>query len=82
MEYDFLISNNYNLSIYRLKNYIIYAFFNNINKPIIYEFNFSFQQMKILYYIGLYKNLTEYLKRLIYIKDETFTSIIPILIVL
>ena len=69
-EYDFLISNNYNLSIYRLKSYIIYVFFNNINKPIIYELNFNFQQMKILYYISLYENLNEYLKRLLFIKDD------------
>ena len=38
--------------------------------PIIYEFNFNFQQMKILYYISLYENLNEYLKRLLFIKGD------------
>ena len=70
-EYIFLYSNNVNISIYKLKSYILYVFVTNINKPIIYEFNFNYQHMKILYYISLFENLTDFLKRLLYIKNNT-----------
>ena len=70
-EFIFLFSNNINTSIYKLKSYILYVFVTNINKPIIYEFNFNYQHMKILYYISLFENLTEFLKRLLYIKNNT-----------
>ena len=70
-EFIFLFSNNINLSIYKLKSYILYVFLTNINKPVIYEFNFNYLHMKILYYISLFENLTEFLKRLLYIKNNT-----------
>ena len=69
-EFTFLFSNNVNISIYKLKSYILYVFFTNINKPVIYEFNFNYQQMKILYFISLFEFLTVFLKRLLYIKDD------------
>ena len=58
-----------NLSLFKLKTYTIFAFFANIKKPIIYEFNFTLQQMKILYIISLFEKLGIFLHRLIYIKD-------------
>jgi hypothetical protein len=69
-EFKFLVSNNNNLYSYKLKSYSLYAFLSNINRPVIYEFNFNFQQMKILYYISLYESLTSFLKKIIYIKDD------------
>ena len=69
-EFNFLFSNNTSLSLYKLKSYCLYAFFNNMNKPFIYQFNFSFQQMKILYFISIFEYLTVFLKRLLYIKND------------
>ena len=69
-EYKFLMSNNNNLYSYKLKSYSLYAFLSNINKPVIYEFNFNFHQMKILYYISLYESLNSFLKKIIHIKDD------------
>ena len=69
-EFKFLVSNYNNLYSYKLKSYSLYAFLSNINRPVIYEFNFNFQQMKILYYISLYESLTSFLKKIIYIKDD------------
>jgi len=69
-EFKFLMSNNNNLYSYKLKSYSLYAFLSNINKPAIYEFNFNFHQMKILYYISLYECLNSFLKKIIYIKDD------------
>lgn len=69
-EFPFLFSNNVSLSLYKLKSYILFTFFTNINKPIIYEFYFNFFQMKILYFISLFESLTIFLKRLLYIKDD------------
>ena len=69
-EFNFLFSNNINLKKYKLKSYTLYAFFNNINKPFLYEFNFNFQQMKVLYYISYFEDLAIFLKRLLYIKED------------
>ena len=70
-EFIFLFSNGIYLSLYRLKSYILYAFFLNINKPVIYEFNFNYQQMKILYYISLFEYLTVFFRRLLYVKNDS-----------
>ena len=69
-EFLFIHSNYLNLSLYKLKSYTLYAFYTNINKPVIYEFNFNFQQMKILYYISQFELLSIFLKKLLYIKDD------------
>ena len=37
-----------NIDICKFKNYASYVFINNINKQIIYEYNFNFKQMRIL----------------------------------
>ena len=59
-----------NIDICRFKSYALYVFVNNINKPNIYEFNFNFKQMRILYYRSQYENFDLFLKRLICIKDD------------
>ena len=69
-EFSFLFSSNTNVYLYKLKSYSLYIFFTNINKPIIYEFNFNFHQMKILYFISLFENLRTFMKKLLYIKDD------------
>ena len=70
-EFMFFYSNTINLSLYKLNSYTIFAFFKNINKPFIYEFNFNFLHMKILYYISLFEYLSVFLKRLLYVKNDT-----------
>lgn len=69
-EYPFLFMDNVNLSLFKLRSYTVYAFFVNIKKPIIYEFNFNFQHMKILHFINLFEKLGSFLYRLIYIKND------------
>ena len=59
-----------NIDICKFKSYSLYAFINNINKPNIYEFNFNFKQMRILYYKSQYDHFDLFFKRLIYIKDD------------
>ena len=64
------LSQKNNISFCLLKSFTVYAFINNINKPNIYEFNFTFKQMRILYFSSLFKNFDLFLKRLIYIKTD------------
>lgn len=59
-----------NIDICRFKSYTLYAFINNINKPNIYEFNFNFKQMRILYYRSQYEKFNLFFKRLISIKED------------
>ena len=59
-----------NIDLYKLKSYTLYAFVNNINKPLIYEFNFNFKQMKILYYKSKFNNFDLFFKRLINIEND------------
>ena len=69
-EFMFFYTNNINLSLYKLKSYTLYAFFKNISKPFIYEFNFNFLHMKILFYISMFEYLSVFLKRLLYVKND------------
>jgi hypothetical protein len=59
-----------NIDICKFKSYSLYAFINNINKPNIYEFNFNFKQMRILYYKSQYDHFDLFFKRLIFVKDD------------
>lgn len=59
-----------NIDLCKFKSYALYAFINNINKPTIYEFNFNFKQMRILYYRSQYEHFNLFFKRLICIKDD------------
>ena len=69
-EYDFLFVDKVNVSLFKLRSYTIYAFFPNMKKPIIYEFNFNFQQMKILYFISLFEKLKNFLLRLFFVEND------------
>jgi DNA-directed RNA polymerase beta subunit len=74
-DFEFIFSNiiEGSVNICKLKSFTIYAFINNINKPKIYEFNFNFKQMRILYFKSLFNDFYIFLKRLFFIKnDEIF----------
>ena len=69
-EYIFLLfSDAINLNLFTLKSYIMYAFFVNVKKPVIFEFHFNFIHMRILYIISLFDKLEIFLKKLLYIKN-------------
>ena len=68
-EYIFLFSDAINLNLFILKSYIMYAFFVNVKKPVIFEFHFNFIHMRILYIISLFDKLENFLKKLLYIKN-------------
>ena len=70
IEFIYSYLNKDNLYFCKFKSYILFAFFNNINKPFIYEFNFNFKQMKILYFRSLFKNFDLFMKRLLYLKND------------
>ena len=70
-EFIFTSIDEDNINICKLKSYTLYSFINNINKPKIYEFNFNFKQMRILYFKSLFQNFDLFLKRLIFIKNDT-----------
>ena len=57
-------------NIFKFKSYILYVFVNNVNKPEIYAFNFTFKQMRVLYYRSKFDNFKLFLKRLITIKKK------------
>ena len=68
-EYNFLFMDNVNLSLFILRSYTIYAFYASIKRPVIYEFKFNFQQMKILYIVNLLEKLENFIYKLLYIKN-------------
>ena len=68
-EYILLYSDAINLNLFTLKGYIMYAFFINVKKPVIFEFHFNFIHMRILYIISLFDKLENFLKKLLYIKN-------------
>ena len=70
IEFIFSNLNGNNMDICRFRSYKLFAFINNINKPIIYEFNFNFKQMRILFFRSQFENFNIFLKRLLYIKDD------------
>ena len=70
IEFIFYCLNENNLDICKFKSYTLFVFINNINKPIIYEFNFNFKQMRILFFRNHFENFDIFLKRLLFIKDD------------
>ena len=68
-DYNFLFMDNVNLSLFILRSYTVYAFYADIKRPIIYEFKFNFQHMKILYIISLFEKLENFIHKLLYIKN-------------
>ena len=71
-DYEYIFTNliEGKINICKLKSYTLYAFINNINKPKIYEFNFNFKQMRILFFKSLFNDFDLFLKRLLFIKNE------------
>jgi len=70
-EYIFLVSDAEYIHLYKMKSYVLYAYtLTDIKKPKIYFFDFSFYQMKILFYKSKYENLTQFLQKLIKVNKE------------
>ena len=65
-EYNFLLSDDKFVHLYKLKSYILYVYYcQKFQKPKVYVFNFSFFQMKILFYKSKYNSLEKVLSRLL-----------------
>ena len=70
-EYIFLVSDDEYIHLYKMKSYVLYAYtLTDIKKPKIYFFDFSFYQMKILFYKSKYENLGQFLQKLIKVNKE------------
>ena len=70
-EYNFLLSDDKFVHLYKLKSYILNVYYcNKIQKPKVYVFNFNFFQMKILFYKSKYSSLEKVLSRLLKISNS------------
>jgi hypothetical protein len=70
-EYIFLVSDDENIQLYKLRSYVLYAYnCSDLKHPKIYYFDFSFYQMKILFYKSKYENLGKFFQRLIKINKD------------
>ena len=70
-EYIFLVSDDDNIQLYKLKSYVLYAYnCSDLKNPKIYYFDFSFYQMKILFYKSKYENLAKFFQRLIKVNKD------------
>ena len=70
-EYIFLVSDDENIQLYKLKSYVLYAYnCADLKNPKIYYFDFSFYQMKILFYKSKYENLGKFFQRLIKVNKD------------
>ena len=70
-EYIFFVSDDEYIHLYKMKSYVLFAYScNELKNPKIHYFDFSFYQMKILFYKSNYENLGKFLKRLIKINKE------------
>jgi hypothetical protein len=70
-EYIFLVSDDENIQLYKLKSYVLYAYnCTDLKNPKIYYFDFSFYQMKILFYKSKYENLGKFFQRLIKVNKD------------
>jgi len=70
-EYIFLVSDDDNIQLYKLKSYVLYAYnCSDLKNPKIYYFDFSFYQMKILFYKSKYENLGKFFQRLIKVNKD------------
>ena len=70
-EYIFLVSDDENIQLYKLKSYVLYAYnCTDLKHPKIYYFDFSFYQMKILFYKSKYENLGKFFQRLIKVNKD------------
>jgi len=70
-EYIFLVSDDESIQLYKLKSYVLYAYnCADLKHPKIYYFDFSFYQMKILFYKSKYENLGKFFQRLIKVNKD------------
>lgn len=70
-EYIFLVSDDEYIHLYKMKSYVLYAYtLTDLKNPKIYFFDFSFYQMKILFYKSQYENLPQFLRKLIKVNKE------------
>ena len=70
-EYIFLVSDDEYIHLYKMKSYVLYAYtLTNLKNPKIYFFDFTFYQMKILFYKSKYENLAQFLQKLIKVNKE------------
>jgi hypothetical protein len=70
-EYIFLVSDDEYIHLYKVKSYVLYAYtLTDLKNPKIYFFDFTFYQMKILFYKSKYENLSQFLQKLIKVNME------------
>ena len=70
-EYIFFVSDDEYIHLYKMISYVLFAYScNELKNPKIYYFDFSFYQMKILFYKSKYENLIQFLQRLLKINKE------------
>ena len=70
-EYIFFVSDDEYIHLYKMKSYVLFAYScNELKNPKIYFFDFSFYQMKILFYKSKYENLSQFLQRLLKINKD------------
>ena len=65
-EYIFYVSDEDKFRLYKMKSYILYIYsLEGTKNSKIFFFNFSFYQMKILYYKSKYENLLQFIQKLL-----------------
>ena len=70
-EYIFFVSDDEYIHLYKMKSYVLFAYScNDLKHSKINFFDFSFYQMKILFYKSKYENLAQFLQRLIKVNKE------------
>ena len=70
-EYVFFVSDEEYIHLYKMKSYVLFVYScSELKNPKIYYFDFSFYQMKILFYKSKYENLTQFLQRLLKINKD------------
>ena len=70
-EYIFLVSDDEYIHLYKMKSYVLFVYScSELKNPKIFYFDFSFYQMKILFYKSKYENLTQFLQRLLKINKD------------
>ena len=70
-EYIFFVSDDEYIHLYKMKSYVLFAYScNDLKLSKINFFDFSFYQMKILFYKSKYENLAQFLQRLIKVNKE------------
>ena len=70
-EYIFFVSDDEYIHLYKMKSYVLFAYSaSDMKNQKIYYFDFSFFQMKILFYKSKYEDLIQFLQRLIKVNKK------------